>query len=278
MQFSLSIMQALPVEEFQVAKLSQPEKVFTAKLYHWRGTYTEFLAFYTAARKDNSPAGRELLAAEPQWFGSTWSGNPETADQFCASHIFPSAVDAFEKSLAKFKTSLLPGALNPATAGGAWIVPLVLANNPMPARIRARTKLPPKNLSVLVSMAGFVEWQAITESTARLAMAAWEYIKAGGAVRLTYRSVSGFAMMDPSSRGPRGLVVSIEIPLTSKSELASACSAQIDRGPGSALAQALSEQGRRDSLQAWILQEANALALTGDEEVDAKARATLGVE
>lgn len=193
---------------------------------HWQGTYPAFLEFARKLRADASPAGEYYHEQVRERFNGCdrdFTGAYVSADEAFTTGLFPNAVDAFAQCTAKLEVDrFIAGPLRPAVAGGAWIVPLALASNPMPARIRVRAKLPPVNLELAVSTSGFVGWQNITHSLARIARAAWDYIQAGGAVTITAHYVAAL-------EAGGGIVLSLRLPITAKALLASACSAQVYR-------------------------------------------------
>jgi hypothetical protein len=207
--------------------------------FHWQGTHSAFMEFYRQCLKDDTNAGASLRRNTKELEGQrSWSGLSEPAPAFIESGISIDAAREFQTTTAKLHADrFAPGAVRPAVAGGAWIIPLTLTGAPMPARIRERTKLPPLNINLGITAMARTNWKDVTKSLASVAHAAWQYLQAGGALTLTANYC--WAFHSPMN-GNRGLVVSIKAPLTSQAAFASACSLQTARALTLSLAQSLS--------------------------------------
>jgi len=194
-------------------KPDDPKQTLT--FLQWAGTHTAW-----------AQRCREIRI--PNELGAHWAGvESESLTDFTQNGVSKDAFAAFDAATTSLHADRFqPGAPVAAVAGGAWVVPLVLANHPMAARLRTRTKLPPKNIDIAVTVSASVKWQTLTNSLARLAHAAWAYIEAGGAVRLTVHHISGFSK---ERHGAHGIIVSLQAPLTSKAGFATACSTQVKR-------------------------------------------------
>jgi hypothetical protein len=251
------------------------------QFYQWSGSWSAWVEFLRRARADNSPGGRAFaqeLAAEggrSHHFGR-WSGVDQTPDSFLESATYRTAYAEFQRAEAKLEaTRFQPGRPIPAVAGGAWVIPLVLAGNPMSARLKTRTKLPPVNLELAVNVFAGIQWRDITASIARIARASWDYIQAGGAVSITVHYVHRFGK---AQEGHEGVLISIKVPLTSASAFASACSTQEYRGASMAFAGGALSPIKDDSLPLFKWVKPSLLHVTGRVQDDAKARAALNIK
>jgi hypothetical protein len=259
----------------QFASETHPMDTGPALLYRWAGGYSQWMQFARECAADDSAAGRFFAEdADDLCKNSRFSGIGQSfADVSRAGH-YNRAFEEFKRAEAKLEADRFqPGLPKPAVAGGAWIVPLVLTGNPMPARIRTRTKLPPKNLEVVVNVVHFIRWEDITASVARIARACWDYVEAGGAVSLTVHYIYRFTQPQD---GHEGLLVSIKVPLTNQAAFASACSAQEFRGLGVSMARALSGY-HNDSLPLGTLVRPGLLHVSGRPADDTKAREALRI-
>lgn len=248
-----------------------------APLYTWAGGYSQWLAFIREASADPTPAGRFLRTdIDEHCKNARFSGIGQSGDDVLRAGFYTQAFEEFKRAEAKLEADRFqPGLLRPMVAGGAWIVPLVLAGNPMPARIRERSKLPPKNLELCVNVVHYIKWQDITASMARIARAAWDYVQAGGTVSLTVHYIYQFTKPQD---GHEGFLASIKVPLTNQASFASACSAQEFRGIGIAVARALSGY-RDDSLPLGrLVKRASLLDVTGRPQDDTRAREALAIK
>jgi hypothetical protein len=241
-------------------------------MFVWQGSYSAWLEHARAMHAD-SRRYRGLLAERCD---EGWAGMPgQDVAALLSTGIIDAALRDFEAAQAKLlNDNLLPGSMQPAVAGGAWIVPLVLANNPMPARIRTRSKLPPRSLDLCTNVSSHINPADVTASMARIAKAAWLYILAGGAVTITAHYIHKFSK---PCDGQWGVLHSIKVPITNCAALASACSVQHYRGMDIIAAQCLSGDPH-DGLPLVKWKRPGLLHVTGRLEDDAKARAALRIE
>jgi len=236
--------------------------------------------------EDQSPAGarfRENLVYRVTSAGvggkpRNWAGFEKQAlGKLLSTGIIDAALADFEKVQAKLITHAIPDRPLPSVTGGVWVTPLVLANVPMCARLRTRTKLPPKNLELAVNVSAVVEASDITASLARIARAAWDYTLSGGAITITVNYVHHFTEPQTWKREDmHGVIHSIKVPLTNVAALASAVSSQQYRGTDMQAAKALSGY-RDDGLPVTTLIKPGLLHVTGRIEDDTKARAALAI-
>lgn len=248
------------------------------QFYRWHGGYSAWLDFIRRARGDASPGGKafaRVTQGDADHHFGDWSGVNQAPDSILAQGFYTTAREEFFKASAKLETDrYIPGALKPAVAGGAWIVPLVLAGNPMPARIRQRSKLPPVNLDLAVNVWVGVKWEDITRSMARIARAAWNYIEAGGAVSITANYVHHFSH---AQDGCKGVVVSIQVPVTNMAAFASAASTQEYRGFTMAFASQGLSPNVGDGLPLCKWNRPGLLHITGRPADDDKALAAFKI-
>lgn len=269
MLYSPSLMSQLPIVSIDTLNKGKNFPVF-----QWRGTWSAWVEFVRACMADESAAGGDLRSRMRESFPDSWSGITDTFEDWQRSGTYAQAYSEFQRAEAKLEADRFqPGAMRPAVAGGAWIVPLALAGNPMPARIRERTKLPPKNLELAVSVSCVVDWEDISHSMAKIARASWDYLQAGGAVRVTVNYCYAFSKAQGEARGA---LFSIDVPLTSASAFASAASAQEFRGASLCMAQSLSGL-KGDSLPLIRYAKPGILDITGRVADDEKACAVLRI-
>lgn len=249
------------------------------KWYRWQGTHSAWVQFYRACAADSSPAGRSLarnIADLAVWHKSWAALEGQTPDAFLESGVSTAAHREFSRAVAKLHADRLqPGTLRPMVAGGAWVVPLVLAGNPMPSRIRERTKLPPKNIELGVTLMAMTDWRALTKSLAPIAHAAWAYIQAGGVVTLTVNYSWAF---HKSQDGHEGVTISLKAPLTSEAGFASCISTQASRCWALLMGQSLSGvPNGADSMPLAYWHRPNLPLLDGHGDGDAAVVKVLGI-
>lgn len=272
MLFSPSIMADLPSDVI-------PTDHGALSFYHWQGTYSAWQDFMRACMRDDSPGGnvfRNATSGEGahNHFGQ-WSGVEQSPASVLQQGFYTSAFSEFQRAQAKLETDRFqPGALRAMPAGGAWVIPLVLGSNPLPSRIRERTKLPPRNLELVVNVSAGIRWQDITASMARIARASWDYIEAGGAVTITVHYVHKFGRVQG---GNHGVLVSIKVPITNQAAFASACSTQEYRGFSMTFASLGLSPIQGDGLPLVKYTKPGVLHVTGRVQDDAKARAALKI-
>ena len=271
MLFNPNIMARLPIAELQ----RKAGGKFPA--FQWRGSYSQFVAFQQECEADTgSDAGRDLKGYASDRFPDTWSGVTETkADFYATGGVFAQAQKSFTEHEAKLEADrFLPGSPLRTVFGPQWIVPETLAGIPQCGRLRQRIRLPPKNISLSVSVSCMVDWRDIARSVATIARASWDYLQAGGAVRVVVHYVYGFAK---PCNGAHGVVFSVEIPLTNVASFASGVSAQQFRAMPIAIAQALSGQ-RNDGLPVIRLNMPDTIDVTGRLADDVKTREAFAIK
>lgn len=261
-----TIAQSLTRETLRTGK--HPGEYTPKRMHVWSGTHSAWVEFLRTHASD--PMFSHALRALAD--DGSFSGITVPRADWLASGVFPNAVDAFNAATARLHADRLqPGALKPAVAGGAWIVPLVLAGNPMPARLRQRSKLPPKAIRVGVTVRASRPWQGLADPLARLAHGAWEYLQAGGAIEVEVWHCTHYDA--PLPDGAHGLVVKLKCPLTNKAAFASALSVQCKRGATLALAWAI--VGKSQSLPMCHIDGLE--SLSADPIRDAETLKKLGI-
>lgn len=269
--------------EFQTETLlwvqnpSNVGKPSPTQVYRWAGTHSAFMDFIRRAQADGTVAAEHLTRQMARNDREThWSAITEPMADFLASGVSKDAHREFSAAVARLHADrLTPGRVRPMVAGGAWVVPLVLASNPLPSRIRERTKLPPVRLDIGVSVMAMTDWKDITASLAPLAHAAWEYIQQGGSVDLTTHYTMAFSAPQD---GHQGLVFSVKAPLTSQAGFATAVSVQTHRCLALRIGQALSgEPGGRDSMPLAYWHKPGLFTFNGQGDGDKKALAALKI-
>lgn len=132
-----TIAQSLTLETLRTG--TRPGEYSAKPMHVWQGTHSAWMEFLRAHAGDKV-FSRALATMADE---ASFSGITVPRAQWLASGVFPNALEAFNAATARLHAdNLQPGTLRPAVAGGAWVVPLVLAGNPMPSRIRERSKLP----------------------------------------------------------------------------------------------------------------------------------------
>ena len=247
----------------------------TKRFYRFQGAWSQWLDLIREAQSTPSPALKSFETNLKHHFPSTWAGISDTLPTMLSTATYSDALREFNATKARLESSHFQlGSPRPAVAGGAWIIPLCLSSNPLPARLRPRTKLPPINLEVSLSVVNFIEWQDITKSVATLARAIWNYIQAGGAATLTVHYCLGF---NAPQGGHHGFISSLTIPTSNIAAFASAASAQEFRGLFLSFALALS--GRSGDLGIVTEWKKPGLAyLSGKPEDDAKVLQKLRIQ
>lgn len=130
-----------------------------------------------------------------------------------------------------------------AITGGYWDTPSVLANIPLAARTRKRSRLAPKSIKIGYFMSCSISAADMAVLAARISRAIWDYTIAGGAVTLTVAHVGRVT----SSTGAVGLTVETLVNTSDVSAVATALSPAFFRIDGGCLMQAFSDH-RSDSI------------------------------
>lgn len=176
--------------------------------------------------------------------GATWQGlGPEqTRDELDSCGIPRHAKALSEKASAQLvRKPSRPGRVQSAIVGGSWSVPAVLANLPLAARTRGRSKLPPLTLNLVCTYSGSVSTETLAPVFAKLARAIWDYTLAGGAVSLT---VSVIGIPKATSTRAKGIIVQTRVPTNDIAQIALALSTVFPRSVACPLASAFSESPR----------------------------------
>lgn len=232
MLFSPSLMAQFSSDPLEVSERGSNAKPERGLWLHWTGTHAAFAELIRAFASDPTEAGRKF-ARKLELRDNAWCGlTTQTATELALSCVSPDAHREFSAAVAKLHADRLqPGTTSPAVCGGPWVVPLVLTGAPLASRLRERTKLPPRNIDIGITVSARTDWQNLTESLAPLAHAGWQYIAAGGALSLTAHHASTFnAPVRINGALHRGVVFSIRAPLTNQAAFASTASVQLKRG------------------------------------------------
>lgn len=155
-----------------------------------------------------------ILSAHPTAFLPDDAENIKRGYSLAASAEFGAARTSIQRPMIRGPVQA------PAVCGGAWIIPSVLANHPMPARQRTASKLPPLRVKVRLNSPDKFSSEEINRAAAKLARGLWEYKLAGGIVELSlwYFSSAG-------GGGKGFLRVDVDVPITNEAQLAYALSA-----------------------------------------------------
>lgn len=276
MQFSPSLMAQFTSDTMEVSEGQVSEKPRASLWLHWTGTHSAFANLIRALVSDPTPAGkkfaRKLADRDNAWSGLT----TQTAEELAQSCVSPDAHREFSAAVAKLHADRLqPGTTSPAVSGGPWVVPLVLTGAPLASRLRERTKLPPRNIDIGITVSAGTDWKNLARSLAPLAHAGWQYIEAGGALSLTAHHASTFdAPVIINGAAHRGVVFSIKAPLTNQAAFAATASVQLKRGLCIPLAMVL---GDSHSLPRAYVRKAGLVNLDGTG-ADAQGLASLKLE
>ncbi len=180
--------------------------------------------------------------------GADWQGlGPEQdQDSLDSSGIPMRARNAMQSATAALvRKPSRPGQIRPSIVGGTWSVPAVLANLPLAARTRIRSKLPPLSIRIVCTWSASVRDSDLAPMFAKLARAIWDYTLAGGAVDLRAYGL-GFARA--SSTGAKGIILETRVPCSDVSQIALALSNVYFRAITGPLCTAFSES-TQDSIR-----------------------------
>lgn len=203
----------------------------------------EMLAFVRADSKARKEAQRLVRDN-----GETWAGlGAQPLTEFFSSGFSTHAIGLFEKALAKLEGEKLLGrGQAPTVAGGAWVMPLVVQNHPMAARRVTREKLAPKFLKVRLGTSGHIPAEALSEPSARIARALWDYQLKGGVVGLSLWQAASF--YGGANSPCYGFRVDCQVPLSSDAAVSTALSVALYRTCYIAIGQGYFEAGGISSL------------------------------
>ena len=216
--------------------------------------------------------------AENHWVsnGPQWTGlGSQSFSDFCTQGYSTEALRSFNLASAKLRAEhRIGGGIRPAVAGGAWVMPLVINSNPMPARQKIRAKLAPINLKLEITFHGGTDAQNIAKIGAALSRALWDYQMAGGAVSLTLAVWCGYDQR--SEHKSRSAFVECRIPLVSESAIATVFSPVFYRACLFPLCDVLSTSGH-DAMRVEGTPPGYT-SIRGNFEQDKRAIQALGVE
>jgi hypothetical protein len=274
-RFSPSVMARLSSIDVDVQSPYHKHFKGTKRFFRFQGTWSQWLDLIREAQSTPSLAQQAFQDNLQRKFPSTWAGITDSLPTMLSTATYSDALREFNQTKARLESSHFQlGAPRPAVAGGAWIISLCLSSNPLPARLRPRSKLPPVNLEVSLSVVNSIAWQDITRSIATLARAIWNYIQAGGAATLTVHYCAGFNL---TQDGHHGFISSLTIPTSNIAAFASAASAQEFRGLFLSFGLALSGQSRdRGIVTEW--KKPGLAYLSGKPADDAKVLQSLRIQ
>jgi hypothetical protein len=128
---------------------------------------------------------------EPRPFNAHYGLGAQTFNDYLKSHNATHALALTRKAIAEMKAPVRTFSRPVATiTGGHWDVPSVLANLPLAARARVRTKLAPINLHFVTWYGSISDIAPIFPLAARLAQAINTYTIAGGIVTLRVTAIA----------------------------------------------------------------------------------------
>lgn len=188
-----------------------------------------------------------LTPNERNWSNnSNWIGlNKQSHASFLDCGVSEHSKTLVQKESRKLSDSpSRPGTFRPAITGGYWDTPSVIAGLPLAARTRVKTKLPPKTLTICMSMSAGINAEAVAKIAARIAHAVWQYTIAGGAVTIDvafcgYVRASSYAPV--SGKPVHGLIVQTRVNASDVAALATVLSPVWFRGATGRLITAFSE-------------------------------------
>ncbi len=153
------------------------------------------------------------------WSWEGWNGIPgQTWESLDKSGIAEHSLKLMQKASATLPARIKrPNRASPAVTGAVWNIPAVMANLPLSAITRARTKLPPKNIKIGLAFSESVDCESVAVPMAKIAKAIHAYTLAGGVVSLT---VYNLGFICESSVGARGVIISCKIPTSDAAALA----------------------------------------------------------
>lgn len=211
--------------------------------------------------------------------GERWCGlGGQSIENLLSTGKGENSLRAFSRAQAKLEAEFR--ALDrpqPAIAGGAWVIPSVLAGNPMSARMKPRTRLPHKDFRFMLQVSAFTHQEDLSAVMAKIARAAWDYTLAGGTVSLTMFYVYGYR--HKGEKGEEGLCIEMQIPLNDSSALALALSCAVYRPVLMGIASKGTSPCHNDSIpMKFHLEPQSATLLRGEPREDFPRLAQLGIK
>jgi hypothetical protein len=216
------------------------------------------------------------MTDSPDWTGL---GDKQSAADLLTSGVSTLAMENFRKAQVALASEslLIGGRAIPAIAGGAWNIPAYLTGNPLCARTKPRTKLPHKNFDVSYRATATVNPASIARITALLTRAVWDYTLKGGSCSLTVSYIYGYT--DPAPDGAQGMVIRIQIPLSSESAVSLGFSTVLYRGVFMGIASRLTSPVSGDPIpHRDDLRPTNTLRLTGKKSADLQTLRSAGLD
>lgn len=134
---------------------------------------------------------------EQNWTtNSDWIGlGPQSVENFHLTGVADKPLEYVKSAIAKLPHIQSKfGRPRPAVCGSQWDIPAVLANLPLSARTRTRTKLTPLNIRLACFFSGAISAESLAPLTAKLVRAIYDYTMAGGVVNLRVGFVSSIKL------------------------------------------------------------------------------------
>ena len=240
------------------------DKAIPTKCLQWRGTWSQFLEDMRALRA--GPLWKRTNNSGGKWAGFTDSGS--TPERLMETGRSPETQRAFDAAMAHLHAQGGRDRLQYVPASGTWSIPRVLSGHPLAAMRRPRTALPVVNADLGACFSAFVKADSVAATMAVLARSVWNHIQSGGAATLRISYVLGFHAKHAET-GAKGIIISIDVPLTNPASVAAALSVQTFRGLAIRMAQCYSGEAQ-DSLQNWQWAKPGLISMQGDTEEDLK--------
>lgn len=261
------------MDHFSPSVMAQLGKTVVAgkPYHHFKGNLSSLMALIREIQSDPSSKGMR----QSHYPGQAWAGFKQaTGAAFIESGRSADAQKAFDEAIARTDLKGKPSTPVYAVSGGVWSVPRYLSGHPKAAITRPRVALPPLHINITACFLARVDSADVAYPLAKIAKAAWVHIKQGGVCTVTCNYTYRYER--PNGKF-HGLLITLNVPLSDVSAIASSLSVQTFRCPGIGLAQGLSGEPH-DSLFPVYLSTPGIIRLEGDRRKDDKALAAAGIK
>lgn len=221
------------------SKVIRPSPTATEQTYFQiKGSVFSVMDTVKAIHADGSKPGRAAAKHRDAEDLRDWCGfrGQTLADAFDTGSI-TAAIEDFKKAQSKMVAPLTRGKLDYSPVGGSFNTGRFLTGHPICMYNRQKTKLPPKTIELVIRCSANLPPSALAAPLVKIIRATWAYQNAGGLVTLTVHYFHTFSRVQVWNDTPhRGLITSINIPLSNPGILATAASVQFYRGVSMPLA------------------------------------------
>ena len=232
------------MEYFQTRVIRQKPGAPESNYFQLRGTVFSVMGQIQSIHNDGSKPGRYARDHRDPETLRNWCGfRGQTLSDVFSTGSITAAIEDFKKAQSKMVSPLTRGKLDYSPVGGSFNTGRFLTGHPVCMYNRQKTKLPPKTIELVIRCSAGLSPDALAAPLTKIIRAAWDYQNAGGIVTLRVNYFHTFSKAQEwKGKMHKGMLTTIDIPLSNPGILATAASVQFYRGVSMPLACYLSGQ------------------------------------